>query len=667
MKRTQCSRLAGAVLAFVFSVAALADFTSTATMTVQTFLNLTNGSTSINGADVLWGGTTTEGSCPCALSFQTAAKGYNMGAIGSTAYAALTQSIVSEEGALMTPTPIPSSSLVVGDVFVVEGNTGNFTKAMVTADSGGTLSFQYDTFGVSSTGTPSPTITGIYNGSSKIPAGFPNSGISASTLFAIEGANMADPNAPVVNQDSTQGLPTTLNGATVTVTVGGKTFTPALYHALSYEIAGVLPAATPTGTATVTVAYGGQTAAAQVQIVPSAYGIDNYNGNTAVITDAVTYAVLSYTSSAKPGEYVTVWGTGLGSDPLDSDTTSNGQQHAIPTAVQVWLGGVQATNVTYAGEGFYPGVHIVIFQVPSNVPTGCFIPVAVVTGSGTSAVVSNTPTIPIMPNGGVCNDSYTGLSGSQISSLQGQSTVNYGIVSVGQSTSPGSTGSPTTSDFAIGVFEQVSGANFGGSSSGISVGTCTVNEAVYTAGSTTTITGLNAGTITVMPPGGSAITLQALAQGEYEAQLPSGAIPSSGGTFAFNGTGASGSLSVGPFSTTVNFPNPLLNWTNQSASATVTRTAGQSYTWTGGAAGTYVIMNGTSVSASLGISGSYTCIAPVSAGQFTVPAYILLALPAGTGTSDIENTTALTSFTASGLNYGYAEGYVSYSANTTYQ
>jgi len=178
---------------------------------------------------------------------------------------------------------------------------------------------------------------------------------------------------------------------------------------------------------------------------------------------------------------------------------------------------------------------------------------------------------------------------------------------------------------------------------------------------------LNPGTITLTAPGGSAVTLQTstAVPGDYEVQLAAGAIPTSGGTFTFNASGGSGTNAAGPFSTTVNFPNSVISWTNESAAATVTRSAGLNYNWTAGATGTWVIVSGTSASSTA--SGSYTCVFPQSALTGAVPPYILGALPAGPGTSSLENATSPTSFSASGLDWGIAFGSVSFSINSTYQ
>ena len=65
-------------------------------------------------------------------------------------------------------------------------------------------------------------------------------------------------------------------------------------------------------------------------------------------------------------------------------------------------------------------------------------------------------------------------------------------------------------------------------------------------------------------------------------------------------------------------------------------------------------------------AASFTCLAPISAGQFTVPAYILAALPAGTGNVTVKNTTNYQTFTASGLNYGAAQAIVGVQVNSTF-
>jgi hypothetical protein len=94
-------------------------------------------------------------------------------------------------------------------------------------------------------------------------------------------------------------------------------------------------------------------------------------------------------------------------------------------------------------------------------------------------------------------------------------------------------------------------------------------------------------------------------------------------------------------------------------------------TWTGGAPGTYVGISGVSSSTVNGrnISVSFSCQAPVSAGQFTVPPPVLLALPAGNnGSLDVGNYSNIKTFTATGLDLGYLMGYASTDKSSiTYQ
>src|SRR5579884_2017556 len=516
---TTVSRTVWPIAALLLTSLVHADVTATVTMADGSFLNLTTGSTSINGADIGYKAST-------GIFYQGSAKGLNLGPIGSSAYSALTQAALSQFAAAGNVTPISPSTLTVGDVFAVQGNTGNFTKAMVTSSAGSSITFQYTTFGASggSGGGPTaPTVTDIVNNSSLVPmSGFTNSGISPSTLFVIHGSGMASVTTVTSLQDSTKGLPTTLNGAQVTISAGGKTWTPGLYYAEATQIAGVLPAAVPIGPATVTVSYNNATSSpVTFQVVPSAYGIDSYNGNLAVAQDAITYQLLNYTNSGKPGEIVILWGSGLGADSADSDTTYTSSPHSINTQTQVYVGGVQATNVAYVGASVYPGVHIIQFSLCSAVPYGCFVPVPLVTGWGP---VTNRPTIPFVDSGGVCNDAYTGLNGNQINNAS-----------------------------AFSFFYKVNGTSSIEGNSTVSLGSCSLSQIVASSDTTTTSTGLNAGTITVTGPSGGPVTLQSIPQltGGYEAQLSAGAIPSSGGAFTFKG---SGGADVGPFSATINFP-----------------------------------------------------------------------------------------------------------------
>ena len=643
-----------AIAALVLPALALADITDkTLTIPIGSSVNLDNGTVVASGGDLKWDGLN--------LVPQGSAKLIGLGA-GDQQYQSTTLAQLQQIQAFMQSAGYAIGVLTNQPLAAALSNGGHLAKIEVTsstATNGQPLPIKFTTYGATASGgggggSSPPTITDVQNNSSLIPNGFPNSGVAPSTLIVIHGSNLADPTAQAVLWNvSAAPLPTTTNGASLTVSAGGKTYPIPLYYAIASQIAGVLPAAVPVGQATITATYNGQNSSpVSFTVVPTAFGISNYNGNTAVAQDSVSYALITPTNSAKPGGFVTLWGTGLGSDPADSDTVQSDTLNKINVQTDVYFGGVKSTNVSYVGSAFYPGVNIIVAQVPGGVSNGCFVSVAVVTAG---QILSNTPTMALMDNGGVCSDPSTGLNGNQLGQLSGQTTVRTGFVSVGQVTAPGI----GTSAVAFAGFTKYPGSGFVGGT--VTVGACTVSQSL-TGGSTGTTTALNAGTITLTGPGVST-TLQSPIAGTYVAQIAS--IPQNGGAFTFTGAGASGTDTVGPFTATVNFPNPLINWTNQSDSASVTRSAGQTYNWTGGAAGTYVTMQGSS--SANGVSGSYVCIAPVEAKAFTVPPYILFALPAGSGTSTLENSTNFSQFSATGIDYGYAIGSVSVSVNSSFK
>lgn len=425
-----------------------------------------------------------------------------------------------------------------------------------------------------------PAITGVLNNYSYTQPGFPNSGVSPSTLIIITGTGLANPTAGSVTLQSSAspGLPTTLNGATVQVSVGGVTVTPGLYYALPTQLAAVLPASTPVGTASVKVSLSGSPSPTfQFQVVPAAPALDTYygtGGGMVTATDNQTGALIDYTHSASPGQTIVLWGSGLGADTADSDTVFTSPPHAVnQSSTQVYIGGVAAT-VVYAGSSGYPGLTQIDVTIPATVPVGCRVSlVAVVAG-----VDSNFVLMPINPGGGVCDDPIYNNSGT----LNGNrlaaaltSTVTTGIVSIDQL--PNSETAATT--FVSGVDGNAYTALGPGS-----LGSCVVTQGIGPTQYGGTLTYLSAGTVSLQGPEGTYALTSTTGTTPDGAALPTGSIPASGGTFVFTGTGGQ----VGPFSVTVTLSPPLMTWTNSSAAATVTRSQGLQINWSGGQPSSYV-------------------------------------------------------------------------------
>jgi len=646
------------VLALIVPVIALADLSQTTTLSISspTNLNLDSGATSNSGGDIQF---SSSGMTP-----QGHATAVNIGLKSATDLSSISMLVVEVWPGYSTAT-ISSATLEGANVplawtdsFYVHTNGGHYAKVLVTASTSSSITLMFTTFGVSGGGTTGPpAITAIQNNSSGISAGFPSYGIAPSSIFVVSGTGLADPGTPEL-QDSTQagGIPLTLNGASISVTVNGVTTHPGIYYTSPTQIAAVLPTSTPVGTGTLTVTYNGVASnSATMVVVPAALGINTYGGNSGVATDASTYALLTYTSSGTAGENIVLWTTGLGADPADSDVSYSTTPHAINTPLQIYVGGVPAT-ILYQGSAGYPGVNQINITIPASAPDGCWISLAAVSGG----VLSNIATLPINSSGGACIDSVDGLTGNELAPSSSQ-TIRAGLVAI-----QANTRNNVLTNSAGGTFEAYTGLY--SPNQPVSPGGCIVDYLKpATIGS---ITGLDPGTITLTGPNGLSLTVppsQLGIKGMFASTLSSTAILETGGTFTFKG---SGGADVGPFTAVLDFSNPLLSWTNPDIATTIDRSQNLKVTWTGGNADSYVYVTGVSTSkatsATPSVTLGFTCLVKASDGQVTVPSYILSALPPGTGGMGIQND-FYAKFSASGLDITSALGEISFSSNSTYK
>jgi hypothetical protein len=351
-----------------------------------------------------------------------------------------------------------------------------------------------------------------------------------------------------------------------------------------------------------------------------------------------------------PGQAVTLWGSGVGADTSNSDTTyPQNQNNLTNIPMQVFIGGISA-NILYRGRSQYPGLDLIDVVIPANVSPGCYVSVVVETGS----VVSNTVTVPVSPKAGACSDPGLGLSGTQLQSLaaKGATPVKSVAVTVSQYTNVAG----KVTDQAAVISATTTSSEFGSGAYYASEGSC----GVFTRGQEFPFQSpLDAGTIQLIGPSG-ALDLGA-GGGSYLAQLPSGSVTGSPGTYTFTG---SGGKDVGTFKIAINIPSPL-SLTNTSALASVTRSQGATVTWSGGFSGGDVMVNG--VSASPNGNVNFYCHAPSSAGQLTIPSATLLALPPGGGRLIVTNATAPQTVSASGLDLGLATGVVSIEVPTIFK
>jgi uncharacterized protein (TIGR03437 family) len=531
-----------------------------------------------------------------------------------------------------------------------------------------------------------PTVGGLLNNYSYTLPGLPNYGIAQGSIVAIFGTNFSS-----TNVSASLPLQTTLNGVTINVTVNGTTTQPLIYFVGPGQINAVLPSATPVGTGTIAVTTSaGASAAFPIQVVESAFGLLTFNNGSGPVSgyDASnSYASMNFLAASNPGDVLELWGTGLG--PVQDDATGG----AVSAPAEVLIGGISAT-LNYHGRSQFIGLDQINVVVPAGV-SGCNVSVVVVTGS----YVSNFGTLAVAASGRTCADASNPLSTAILDKIAQTGTFSVGVVSLNEITTPGIDGIgagttvvtlPGTTENGGAIFFKITAAQFNaGAHATASIGSCAVS--FYNASATSqipppafTFTYLNAGLDVNIngPDGAIAMPLQTVQSGGntinvYSTpQADTSFIPASGGTFNFDN--GSGGPDVGAFTAQLQMASPLV-WSNMGSISTVTRSNGLTVNWTGGDPSTYASITGLSFGSVNGsitdfVVGDFTCQAPTSAGTFTVPSAVLLSLPASTTIAGISfsalsvsSHTGPVTFTATGLDVGWAEASVENTITVTYQ
>ena len=532
-----------------------------------------------------------------------------------------------------------------------------------------------------------PTIGGITNAASYSLSPLPNSSIAQGSFFAIFGTGLG-PTTPAFW--APYPVPTSLAGSSVKVTVGSSTAQAFLYFTSAGQINAVMPSTTPTGSGTIVVTYNGQSSAASnIIVVGSSFGAFSLNqagSGPAIVTDS-GYNLNTLTHTATPGQPMILWGTGLGPLPADLISTE-GASPPCPAgcdlrganlSVTVWVGTQQAT-VSYAGRApGYTAEDEIVFTVPATSSAqdvqGCYVQVAVQTGPpGGTQVVSNFTSLSVDANGKTCSDP-DGVNISDISTvLSTKGSANVAAISLLSNflnlTIGGALNLQWDNDTVeanIGTFKQSVLNESQGFTLSPSANNCTVSgfrgypppsdpalalETYLDAGSSLSAQGPN-GTQAVAKNangngygglvGGS--TIQDLLQG--------GGLPPffltptfgiSSGTYTVTSPGGS---AVGAFSASIDVSSSAaaFQWTNQKTvgTAAIDRSQPLTITWTGGDPSGFVDITaiGSTATASSGPVAGVTpgtlieCLVPAGAGTFTIPTYVLSALPSTQGSASL--------------------------------
>ena len=500
-------------------------------------------------------------------------------------------------------------------------------------------------------------ITSVQNAASNIVPGLPNAGIAQGSIFIVQGASLGPANIFIAKAAFQS---TTLSNTSVAVTVGGTTVNAPMYYTSASQVAALLPSNTPTGTGTITVTYNGQTsAAAPITVVANNLGIFSIDSSGSG-PGIVTYADYSLVSAAKaancggpdtvcgaanPGDTLILWATGLG--PVNgSDASGAGLGVAINVPLTLWLGGVAITPSYQGRSGCCIGEEQIVFTVPSNVPTGCAVPLLVQINNE----ISNNTLMQVAATGSRnCTPANAVYASANIEQAVLAGTVTTGSVKMFHY----SDGGGTYEDDASAKFSKVLAFTPGSQPFFISylddlpLGTCLVYNNLNESEGDVTITqsAIDAGsTITLKGPNGSV----ALPENQGLNTI------SGKGTFlvpgAYTVTGTGGA-DVGSFSATFTIA-ALPTLTSPVNNGAVTRSSGMTVTWTGGIGNVLIEIFSPTDATNTNGAGA-VCAASASAGSFTIPSSVLLALPASTSAGFIFSTQTEASFTATGLNLGF--------------
>ncbi|MEZ5396845.1 MAG: hypothetical protein R2724_29240 [Bryobacterales bacterium] len=239
------------------------------------------------------------------------------------------------------------------------------------------------TGGVVAQGPPSIAPNGVVNGASFRPADFPGAELAPGSLVSIFGTGLG----PQGGVQATQfPLPEELGPIRTRVRINDQLMCRLLYVS-DTQVNCQLPAGLAGNHIRLrVVTSAGQSNEIEVPFGPNGCGLFTRarNGRGPLLAqnfeDAPNpqnrFRLNAGDNSARPGQIMVLWGTGLGetTPPVDDGEPTPGQSPAAAPP-EVFVGGVQA-QVQYAGRApGFAGLDQIQIVVPPNAPEGCAVPV----------------------------------------------------------------------------------------------------------------------------------------------------------------------------------------------------------------------------------------------------------------------------------------------------
>ncbi len=507
----------------------------------------------------------------------------------------------------------------------------------------------------------------VLNAASYHAPGLPAGSIAQGSIFSIFGTGLG-PAQPA--QQGSFPLTPTFQGVSIQVTQKTTVVNAIPLYVANGQINALMPSNTPLGWVSLRVTFNNvKSNPSPVFIVRDSPGIFTLTGTglgPAAIQNVVSATerpLNSNQASAKPGQVVVLYATGLG--PISAPDVNQPPVGNVSTPVEVWVAGIPAT-IAYSGRSpCCSGLDEVDFVVPTNAPSGCWVPVYLRTSHST---VSNFTSIAIDPAGGACSDPSNSVASAIVSggslgllslnriAIHEDVGVNAPVDIINDYVAFTATSNPSgpfgfvpflslpppgacTSYQGIGDFLQ-SGSVPQASVRSLDGGKQLSIKGPSSQQSVTTVA--NASVLGSYLPLYSIPNRLVLAPGAYTVQTNGGAdVPS--------------------FSASITVPGAL-NWSNRDQTTVINRAQPLTLNWSGAPEGQPVVIMGVGSLLPLNSSAVFVCVARAGATSFVVPPEVLAAMPASppnplsTKNVIFLMTSSPTPFSAQGLSVGLAAG-----------
>ena len=473
----------------------------------------------------------------------------------------------------------------------------------------------------------------IFNSGSYAAGALPGGSLARGSIFTLFGTNLG-PDEP--GQAQSFPLSTTLSGVSIKVSQGATSVDAFPFYVSSGQINALLPSNAPLGKVVVRVTKDGLAGSPSPAVVTeSSVGIFTQNsqgfgpGIFQNFESEASQPLNTLTASARPGQVITLWGTGLGAIPAADNVAPPAGD--LPVQVEVFVGGRSAKRLYSGRSPCCAGLDQIVFEIPADAPTGCWVPVQVRTDAKTP---SNAATLSITASGSPCSEAGQPIAtrmmaGGKLGVIATQRVEQ--IQFINPNSAP-----LTTADWAMATFREETQFQFHPVFSLPPAGTCTVYRingdllgGAWPAGFQPTGRELDAGAVITVagtevkkvtgPPGWHWGFLGFNWNAEGDANLKLGGASQ---------ISAPGGADVGAFQVPFSPASPI-QWTNRESLLGVDRTKDLVVRWSGGDPETdTVVVAGVSVQLADNASALFVCSAQPQAGALTVPSYVLGSLPA---------------------------------------